>query len=96
MYCINLYTDNTAAISVATTERGSERNKQIELKAHHISEYMQKKVVNLEHVPTEHLPADLLTKANNPRSIDHLSSLIGMRPFPIVHRRDGDGMGGKT
>ena len=55
-------TDNTAAISLPTKEKLSERNKNIELKVRHVRDLRRNNVVEFEYLGTDDQLADMLTK----------------------------------
>lgn len=73
-----IYTDSTAAISLATRPQVSERNKHIEIKAHHIKDLMEKGVVILKHIRTINQPADLLTKSVSEATLNRLLTFLNM------------------
>lgn len=57
-----IITDSTAVISLVTKPSVSERNKHIDLKAHHIKELNANKIIYMTHTSTFKMPADILTK----------------------------------
>lgn len=57
-----LNTDSTCAMSLVTKPKITERNKHIEIKAHHIKELVSNKIIKLHHTSTYNQPADILTK----------------------------------
>ena len=88
MYGIELYMDSTAAISLATKDQVSERNKHVEIKVHHVRDLIRAGVIKLQHISTDHQPADVLKKILPRAKIEHLTHLIGMRPMMLQGRRD--------
>lgn len=71
-----MFVDNTAAISLATNEQVSARNKHIALKVHHVRSLLKKKIVVLNHVRTAKQLADMLTKSVSSLILhEHMPSL---------------------
>ena len=58
----NIKVDSTVAISIATNDQVTARNKHIELKVHHIRTLLKNKHINLSHIPSRDNVADLLRK----------------------------------
>ncbi|MGB1481629.1 MAG: reverse transcriptase domain-containing protein [Flavobacteriales bacterium] len=57
-----LNVDNQAAISIIKNPVCSSRTKHIELRYHLVRDYYERKIITVQHVPTESNAADLLTK----------------------------------
>ena len=72
------FTDSSSAISLATRDQVSERNKHIELKVHHVRELIKNGTLFLAHIPTTQQPADILTKPLGKDRIDYLLNIIGI------------------
>lgn len=58
-----LFSDSTAAISLAQNHQVTSRNRQIEIKVHHLEELLKTHVISLNYIPSTQKPADILTKA---------------------------------
>jgi hypothetical protein len=58
-----IYEDNQSCIRTASDVIRNERSKHIDVRYHFVRELVNKKEVRLEYLPTEHMPADLMTKA---------------------------------
>jgi hypothetical protein len=77
-----LNVDNQAAISIIKNPVCSSRTKHIELRYHLVRDYYERKIISVQHVPTESNAADLLTKPL-PRIVHcRLRDLI-MSPEPV-------------
>ena len=57
-----IYQDNTASISMATNVKVSSKSKHIQVRHHFVRDLINDKIIYLEHMPTEHMIADILTK----------------------------------
>jgi len=60
--CIPIYCDNTAAICLSKNPILNSRAKHIEIKHHFIRDYVQKGVLNIQFIDTDHQWADIFTK----------------------------------
>ena len=70
--------DSTAAQALATNEQVSGRNKHIDLKVHHVKEFLKNKIIHLFHVPSRNQLADILTKAVDRNTFLHIISLLSL------------------
>lgn len=70
--------DSTAAISLATNQQVSARNKHISLKVHHVRELLARGVVQLRYVPSAENAADMLTKIMSLRTLSNMKSILKM------------------
>ena len=75
----NIKVDSTAAISMATNDQVSARNKHIELKIHHVRALLKNKLITLSYIPSKENAADLLTKVLDLPTMKHLLSRPGLR-----------------
>ena len=62
---MKLYCDNKSAINIAHNPKQHDRTKNIEVDRHFIKEKMEKGVVRMSYVPSEHQLVDILTKGLN-------------------------------
>lgn len=85
---IELYTDSTAAISLATKDHVYELNKHVERKCHHMRDLIRHRVIKLQHILAELHLAGLFTKAVIRAKIDRLTTLLCMRDERSEHIRD--------
>jgi len=60
--CIPVYCDNTAAICLSKNPILHSRAKHIEIKHHFIKDYVQKGVLDIQFIDTDHQWADIFTK----------------------------------
>ena len=77
-----LNVDNQAAISIIKNPVCSSRTKHIELRYHLVRDYYERKIISVQHVPTESNAADLLTKPLPRIAHCRLRDLI-MSPEPV-------------
>ena len=74
----NIFIDSTAAISMATNDQVSARNKHIELKIHHVRALLKNKTIILSYVPSKENAADLLTQVLDLQTMKYLLSCPGL------------------
>lgn len=60
--CITLFNDNQSALNLSANHTYHKRSKHIDIKHHFIREVVSNKQVVLKYLPTNEMPADLLTK----------------------------------
>lgn len=73
---IKIFCDNTSALNLATTTGYSARTKHIDVRHHFLREFIESGQINLVHIPTGEMVADVLTKPLN--SVKHLFCSEGM------------------
>ena len=76
---LNLYMDNTTAISWTKDLIINNKTKHIEIKYHYVRQKVQSKEINTVYVPTHLQLADLLTKNFNKQRFVFLRESIGMK-----------------
>jgi len=59
---LHVWCDNQAAIAVANREGTHEAKKHIDIKYHYIQQLIEKQLIEVNYIPTENNPADILTK----------------------------------
>ena len=73
---LKIYCDNLAAVFMAKNNKSSSRNKHIDIKYSTIRERVKKKTVVIEHVSTELMIVNSLTKGTPPLKFkDHVDRL---------------------
>lgn len=73
---IRIFCDNTSALDLAKTTGYSARTKHIDVRHHYLREHIESGRINLVHIPTEEMVADVLTKPLNSKK--HLFCSEGM------------------
>ena len=66
-----IYCDNTAAIYLSKNPILHSRAKHIEIKHHFIRDYVQKGVLDIQFIDTDHQWADIFTKPLNKMHFEH-------------------------
>ena len=74
-----LYCDNKSAIHVATNNSYSDATKHIDVKTKFLHQMVENKEIELRHVPTDEMVADVLTKALSKPKVEYFSSKFGLR-----------------
>lgn len=59
---IDLYCDNQSALKLASSSQSHNRSKHIDVRCHFIRDVVKNKFVKVKYIPTEEMPADILTK----------------------------------
>ena len=62
MGLIEVKTDAQGALDLATNARFSQKTKYIDIRYHFIRDYINTKEIDLKHIPTAEMIADILTK----------------------------------
>lgn len=75
---MKLYCDNIGAISFAINNTYSARTKHIDIKEKFVHQKVREKVVDLIHLATNEMPADVLTKPVTSIKLNLLSKLFGL------------------
>lgn len=68
MPCVPLFEDNAGAIQIANNPVSNSNSKHIDVRHHFLRELVERKEMELVHVPSEHQHADFLTKSLNEAS----------------------------
>ncbi|KAL1370160.1 hypothetical protein AAHE18_01G039700 [Arachis hypogaea] len=73
---LRIYCDNSAAVFMAKNNRSSSRSKHIDIKYLAIKDRVRSNEVQIEHMSTKQMIADLLTKGMPPELLkDHVTSM---------------------
>ena len=76
-----LYSDSTSALSLTDELAPHQRSKHIDTRYHFIRDILQKGEIQVDYVPSEENPADILTKALNADSHYRCIQRMGLRPI---------------
>ena len=93
-----LFMDNQAAISIANNTAPTNKRKFIDLRHHYLREHIQKGNITLQHVPSNKMLADILTKPLKNQTFTNLKNLLHLcsapandkRAQPILLTKQGD------
>ena len=73
-----VYCDNSSAIDISKNPVQYSKTKHIEIKYHFIRDFVERKIVCLENIPTERQNADIFTKPLNRSKFETLRQVIGV------------------
>lgn len=82
--CITVFNDNQSAQKLAENTLVNKRSKHIDVRYHFIREAISNKLCCLEYLPTNEMPADVLTKALCSVKHNKFCSMLGLRNNEIV------------
>jgi hypothetical protein len=77
---IALWNDNTGAVALAHDPLHHARTKHIDIKYHFIRDLIERRIVALKYMSTEHMPADILTKCISSSTIQAHKATLGLKP----------------
>ena len=80
-YASTLRIDNLSALSVAKNPEHHGRMKHLDLRYFWLRDQVQQGVIQLEHIPTADMPADLCTKALGRVKVDLARKQMGLFPL---------------
>ena len=75
---ITIYSDNQSAIALTKEAQHHARTKHIDLRFHFICEAVDSAALAVQYCPTEHMVADLLTKALPRAKVNYFASRLGI------------------
>jgi len=73
-----MFVDNKSAVCVARNPEHQTRMKHINVCWHWLRECVEKKVFKIEHIPTDQMPADILTKALSRAKVESGRRMLGL------------------
>jgi hypothetical protein len=74
-----LHIDNRSAISVAKNPEHHGRMKHLDLRFYWLRNEAEKGTISIQHLRTEEMPADMMTKALGRVKVEEMVKLIGLR-----------------
>ena len=81
---LKIYCDNGAAVLYSNNNRSSSKSKHIDIKLLVVKERVQSRLVSIEHIGTNSMLADLLTKDLTPKVFHEHTAHIGVVLFKDV------------
>lgn len=73
-----VYCDNSSAIDISKNHVQHSKTKHIEIRYHFIRDLVERKIVALEYILTEHQNADIFTKPLDRSKFETLRQVIGV------------------
>ena len=87
---IDLFSDNTGAVSLARNPIAHAKNKHIELADHYVRELVSAGVISTSHISTAEMVADIFTKPlDSVKFSAHAATLTGQPPMSSKRKPDG-------
>jgi len=80
---VDLFIDNTAAITSATAKHPTPRSRHVDVKYHWLREQVQNGLISPTHISTTQNPADLLTKSLKPAQFTHKLPLLRLAAHTV-------------
>ena len=74
-----LHIDNRSALSVAKNPEHHGRMKHLDLRFYWLRDEVEKGKINVVHLPTDQMPADILTKALGRVKVGEMVDMVGLR-----------------
>ena len=81
---LRLYSDNNPAVQYAHNNRSSGADKHIDIKYYVVKDKVRDKMISLEHISTEKMLADPLTKRLTTQRVQRTCSRHGFKGKPII------------
>lgn len=76
---ILIYNDNQGAINLSANHTCHKRSKHIDIRHHFIRQVVSENKVNLKYLPTNDMPADMLTKSLSTEKHSHFLKVLGLK-----------------
>lgn len=76
--CVTLFNDNQGAIKLAESRNYRSRTKHIDVRHHFVRDMCEQGVIDLKYLPTDKMPADVLTKGLNGTKHQECMRNLGM------------------
>eukprot|EP00253_Pinus_taeda_P019683 PITA_19683 len=82
-----IYCDNQSCIKLSTNPVFHDRSKNIDIRYHHIRDFVQQRIMLLSYIPTEDQNVDILTKVLTRRKFEYHRGRIGVADNPYLVER---------
>ena len=76
---MTIYCDNQATITQITGESSSKRSKHMDVRLKFVVDVVNKGIVMMKYLPSERMPADLMTKALSQTRVVELRTMCGLK-----------------
>jgi hypothetical protein len=83
-----IYCDNQSCIKISINLVFHDRSKNIDIWYHHLIDYVQRKIMLLQYIPTEYQDADILTKVLTRIKFEYHRDRIGVKDNPFLVERE--------
>eukprot|EP00253_Pinus_taeda_P034142 PITA_34142 len=83
-----IYCDNQSCIKLSANPIFHDRSKHIDIRYHHIRDFVQRRIMLLSYIPTEDQDANILMKALTRRKFEYHRGRIGVVDNPYLVERE--------
>jgi hypothetical protein len=83
-----IHCDNQSCIKLSINLVFHDISKHIDIQYHHLRDYVQRKIMLLQYIPTEDQDADILTKVLTRRKFEYHRDRIGVKYNPFLVERE--------
>ena len=85
---IVIYCDNQSCIKLSENPVFHDRSMHIDIQYHHLRDYVQRRIMLLQYIPTKEQDADILTKALSRGKFKFHRCMIGMVTNPFLAKKE--------
>ena len=83
-----IHCDNHSCIKLSINPMFHDRSKKIDIRYHHLRDFVQRRIMFLQYIPTEDQDADILTKVLTKRKFEYHRDKIGVKYNPFLVERE--------